>query len=239
MYAMRLWIFSLLLCCSCVAMEPTVSPRAIHSTEGFAPVAGGTIHYDVTGRGQTIVLLHGGGMDLHMWDVVLPRLAHANRVVRWDAPGHGKSTVPQQPTAETEDELLALLDHLQIERVNLVGFSMGAGTATGFAVRHPQRVERLVLISTSGPPPGVPPSTSNPPLTEAEGRQLLAASGVPVLMIVGSRDGERILSTASAVAREVPSAELITIEGGSHYVTSDRPQEVASAVLAFVTNRDP
>lgn len=237
---MRLSILGLvLLCCSCTAAEPPAALAGAPPASAFAPVAGGTIHYDITGRGRSIVLLHGGALDLRMWDPLLPRLAAAHRVVRWDAPGHGASTAPAQPTAETADELLALLDHLRIERTILVGFSMGAGTAAAFAIRHPRRVERLVLISTSGPPPGAPVSTAgSPPLSEPEGRRLLAAAGVPVLMIVGSRDSQRIRATADAVVRDVPSARLITIEGGSHYVTADRPEEVASALLAFAAGRN-
>lgn len=236
---MRPWIFSVLLCCSCAAADPSARVPATAPATGFVPVAGGAIHYDVTGRGPTVVLLHGGGLDLRMWNALLPQLTPAHRVVRWDAPGHGASTAPAHPTAETTDELLALLDHLRIGRATLVGFSMGAGTATGFAIRYPRRVDRLVLISTSGPPPNAPPSAAGtPPLTDPEGRRLLAAARVPVLMIVGSRDSERIRTTADAVVRDVPSARLITIEGGSHYVTADRPEEVASAVLAFVGNRN-
>lgn len=236
---MRPFVLSVLLCCSCVAADPSARGPVTATAPGFAPVAGGAIHYDVTGRGRSVVLLHGGGLDLRMWDVLLPQLAPTNRVVRWDAPGHGASTAPAQPTAETTDELLALLDHLRIDRATLVGFSMGAGTAAGFAIRHPRRVDRLVLISTSGPPPGAPLSAAgSPPLTDPEGRRLLAAARVPVLMMVGSRDSERIIATADAVVRDVPSARLITIEGGSHNVIADRPREVASAVLAFVRNRN-
>lgn len=235
---MRPWIFGILVCCSCVPAEPPAGSLKGLTTDGFAAVPGGSIHYDVTGRGRPLVLLHGGGLDRRMWDGLLPELASARRVVRWDAPGHGSSTVPAQPTAETEDELLALLDHLRIGRVTLVGFSMGAGTATGFTIRHPQRVERLVLISTSGPPPGAPASANGPPpLTEPEGRRLLADARVPVLVIVGSGDGDRIRATAQAVARDVPSARLITIEGGGHYITADRPREVAAAVLSFTRDR--
>lgn len=231
---MRPWIFSALICCSCVA-DPSARAPVTAPAAGFAPVAGGAIHYDVTGRGRPMVLLHGGGLDLRMWDAVLPRLSSAGRILRWDAPGHGASTAPGRPTADTAEDLRGLLDHLQIDRATLMGFSMGAGTAAGFAIRYPGRVRQLVLISTSGPPPGAPRSAAGtPPLADPEGRRLLAAARVPVLMIVGSRDSERIRATADAVIRDVKGARLIVIEGGSHNVIADRPEETASAILAFV-----
>ena len=227
---MRTMLLALLLCCSCAT-----APEAARAPEsGFAPVPSGAIHYRVEGSGPALVLLHGGGQDLSMWDALVPRLLPGRRVVRWDAPGHGASTAPAQPTAETADELLRLLDHLRIDRATLVGFSMGAGTAAAFTVRYPQRVERLVLISTSGPPPGAAqPQSGPPPLTEPEGRRRLAASGVPVLMIVGSGDSERIRATADAVLRDIPSATLVVLDNARHYVVSERPEEVARAVLGF------
>lgn len=219
---------------ACVA-TPT-EPAGDTAREGFVEVAGGRIHYASSGRGSTIVLLHGGRLDLSMWDAVVPHLADRFRVVRWDAPGHGATTVPAQPTAETADELLELLDRLGLRRVTLVGFSMGAGTATGFAIDYPSRVDRLILIATSGPPPGAPVAASgHPPLSEPEGRRLLAATGLPVLMIVGDRDNDRIRATAEAVAREVPSAELLVLANVSHNVIAERPLHVAAAIRRFAS----
>jgi pimeloyl-ACP methyl ester carboxylesterase len=208
--------------------------RAATVESGFVPVSGGAIHYRIEGNGQPLVLLHGGRLDLSMWNALVPRLSAQRRVVRWDAPGHGASTAPQRPTAETADELLKLLDHLRIKRATLIGFSMGAGTASSFAIQHPQRVNALVLISTSGPPPGAPqPRTGAPPLSEEAGRRQLARTGLPVLMVVGSRDGDRIRATADAVAKDVPSASLLVIENAGHDVVRERGEEIAAAVLKF------
>lgn len=231
MRLIALLLFSLSACAGA-----RVEPATDVPPNGFAEVAGGRIHYGLSGRGPPLVLLHGGRLDLSMWDAVVPHLADRFRVLRWDAPGHGATTVPAQATANTADELLQLLDRLGLRRVTLVGFSMGAGTATGFAIDHPSRVDRLILISTSGPPPGAPVAASgHPPLSDPEGRRRLAATALPVLMIVGGRDGERIRTTAEAVSREVPSAELLVFANAPHNVIADRPLEVAAAVRRFAS----
>lgn len=229
-------LIALLLVCLTACSEARIGPAIDLPRDGFVEVAGGRIHYASSGRGPPMVLLHGGRLDLGMWDEVVPHLAERFRVLRWDAPGHGTTTVPAQATADTADELLQLLDRLGLGQVTLVGFSMGAGTATAFAIDHPSRVDRLVLISTSGPPPGVPVAASgHPPLTDPKGRRLLAATGLPVLMIVGDRDDDRIRATAEAVAREVPSAKLLVVRNASHDVIAERPLEVAAAVSRFAS----
>lgn len=226
------------LCCSCVASAPRFSAPAAASANqaisGFAPVDGGAIHFRAIGDGPPLVLLHGGGMNMSMWEAVVPALARHHRVVAWDARGHGASTAPRNPSKVTADDLRSLLDHLEIARATIVGFSMGAGTAAHFATLSPERVERLVLISTAAPPPSAPrvPGAA-PPLAEKEGRHLLAKTSIPTLMIVGNKDSELIRATASAVAAEVPSARLIVLENASHNVIAERPSEVASAILEW------
>lgn len=199
---------------------------------GSVAVPGGEIRYSVAGVGPPLVLLHGGRLDRTMWDPLMPRLAAAHRIVRWDARGHGASTAPASPAASAADDLRTLLDRLGFRRATIVGYSMGGGTAAEFAIRFPERVERLILVSTSGPPPGVPiPTTAPPPLTSAEGRRRLAASGVRVVLIVGDQDSEAVRRTGESVAAEVAGARLIIVPGG-HDVVAHRPDDVAAAILA-------
>jgi pimeloyl-ACP methyl ester carboxylesterase len=100
-----------------------------------------------------IVLVHGLGASLHTWDGWVPTLSATHRVVRVDVPGHGL-TGPE-PDADYSDArslrlLHALLDSLQLDRVTLVGHSMGGRFAWSFAAEHPERVARLVLIAPDG-----------------------------------------------------------------------------------------
>jgi pimeloyl-ACP methyl ester carboxylesterase len=100
------------------------------------------------------VLLHGGGLDAARlsWGRLLPVLARGHRVVAPDWPGYGESDKPAHRSTlpYLERTLKRLLDALGIERATLAGVSMGGAVAIGFALRHPERVERLVLIDSYG-----------------------------------------------------------------------------------------
>ena len=101
-----------------------------------------------------VVLLHGGGANLHWWDEIAPRLARGFRVVALDFRGHGDSDYPAQrrPGAFQRD-LDALLEELAVPEVALVGHSMGGHLALDHAARHPS-VWGLVAVEVSfGSPP--------------------------------------------------------------------------------------
>ena len=102
------------------------------------------IHHEETGRGEAVVLLHGGALDLRMWDDQVPALAARYRVIRCDARGHGRSGTPTTPFRQCDD-VAELLGHLGVERATLVGLSMGAGAATDTALEYPHLVSRLVV----------------------------------------------------------------------------------------------
>jgi pimeloyl-ACP methyl ester carboxylesterase len=103
------------------------------------------INYAESGSGPAVVLLHGGAMDLRMWDDQVPALAGRHRVIRFDARGHGRSQTPTEPFRQCDD-VAGLLGRLGIERATLVGLSMGAGAATDTALEYPHLVEKLVVM---------------------------------------------------------------------------------------------
>ncbi|HQR03105.1 MAG: alpha/beta fold hydrolase [Proteobacteria bacterium] len=104
------------------------------------------LHHLSTGEGEAVVLIHGFGLDLRVWDDLVPWLAARHRVIRYDLRGFGRSPLPGADYAHADD-LAILLDHLGIARAHVLGISMGGWIATHFALTHPQRLNRLVLVS--------------------------------------------------------------------------------------------
>jgi 2-succinyl-6-hydroxy-2,4-cyclohexadiene-1-carboxylate synthase len=100
-------------------------------------------------RGETprALFLHGFGSDRHGWNEIWSRTDVGLPAIRYDLRGFGVSRLlVEQPFSHAED-LLALLDALEIERADLIGLSMGGSVALNFALSHPERMHRLVLIS--------------------------------------------------------------------------------------------
>lgn len=102
------------------------------------------------GEGAPLVLIHGVGMDLGMWDAVTKRLARERRVIRYDMLGHGRSAKPRGPyrLPDFVAQLARLADELHLARFDLLGFSMGGLVAQGMALAHVERVDRLILLNT-------------------------------------------------------------------------------------------
>jgi 3-oxoadipate enol-lactonase len=98
-----------------------------------------------------VVLANSLGATTAMWEPQVAALADRYRVVRFDARGHGFSPVPAGPYSidDLADDLVQLLDRMEIERAHLVGLSIGGMTALRMAARNPDRVDRLVVASTS------------------------------------------------------------------------------------------
>jgi pimeloyl-ACP methyl ester carboxylesterase len=115
------------------------------SASGFAEVNGTRLYYESAGEGPAVVLVHGGLVDSRLWDAQVGPLSKRLRVVRYDLRGFGRSADAHAPFSHLED-LRALLDFLKIERASLVGLSLGGIIAADFALEHPERVDRLVLV---------------------------------------------------------------------------------------------
>lgn len=114
---------------------------------GLLAVEGGQIYYEARGRGPAVVLVHGGFGDHRMWDDQFAALSRDFRVVRYDHRGFGRSPAPSGPYSPAGD-LLRLLDHLGIERAHLVGNSVGGAYVLDFALLHPTRTDRVVVVSS-------------------------------------------------------------------------------------------
>jgi pimeloyl-ACP methyl ester carboxylesterase len=115
---------------------------------GFAPIAGGLLYYEVAGAGSPVILNHGFALDTRMWDDQFETFAQQHQVIRYDALGFGRSSLPNGPYSPTDDQA-ALMDHLGIEQAHIVGLSRGGGVAVDFAIDHPTRVRSLVAIDST------------------------------------------------------------------------------------------
>lgn len=106
------------------------------------------LFYEIEGDGVPIVMIHSGGVDSRVWKYMVPELAKSFKVITFDGRGTGRSPALQEPASLVED-LRKLLEHLGLDRVNLVGHSIGGQTATDFTLSYPSMVERLVVIAPS------------------------------------------------------------------------------------------
>lgn len=106
--------------------------------------------YTDTGRGTPVVLVHGYPLNRSMWDAQVSDLSKDFRIIAPDLRGHGESDAPSGVNTMDiiADDLRALLDHLNIQKVVLVGFSMGGYAAFAFQRKHANRLQALVLADT-------------------------------------------------------------------------------------------
>lgn len=109
-----------------------------------------TLEGAAEGEGPWLTLVHGVGSYLESWDGVIAALGSGYRVLRYDLRGHGQSAKLPGPYSLDDfvGDLSALLDHLGVARTLLAGFSLGGLIAQGLALEEPERLEKLILIST-------------------------------------------------------------------------------------------
>jgi pimeloyl-ACP methyl ester carboxylesterase len=131
-------------------MSPGAGERQPRMNGTLTRINGIDLYHEVHGTGPALVVLHGGIMNAETcFGAMLPRLSAAHQVIAVDLQGHGHTAATDRPVslAAMAADVVALLDHLGIERADLFGFSLGALVSTELAVRNPERAGRLVLAS--------------------------------------------------------------------------------------------
>jgi pimeloyl-ACP methyl ester carboxylesterase len=127
-------------------------------TGAYAEVNGINLYYESLGSGRPMILLHGGLAAGEMFGPILPTLAAEHRVVVVDLQGHGRTADIDRPLDHKllADDIAALIDHLGLDRPDLVGYSFGGGVAFWTAVKHPEKVGKLVMASANARRDAIP-----------------------------------------------------------------------------------
>jgi len=207
---------------------------------------GARLVYEVTGQGPAVVLVHGFGLDMRMWEPQVDQLAARFRVVRYDCRGFGASGPfdPAIPYTHAGD-LIALLDHLGIGEAVLAGLSFGGRVVLQTALAAPVRVRGLVLLDAVLD--GVPWDRESADALDVLARQVQAGGA-------GAGRAAWLAHPLFGPARERPElasqlAAMVAGYPGQHWLGQDphrpvRPQplevleDVAVPALVVVGDRD-
>ena len=116
----------------------------------YASVNGLNMYYEIHGTGKPLVLLHGGLATIDvLFGQLLPPLAQTRQVIAVELQAHGHTADIERPLSFElmADDIAALIKHLGLEQADLFGFSLGGGVALQTAIRHPEVVRKLVVVS--------------------------------------------------------------------------------------------
>ncbi len=117
----------------------------------YADVNGIKLYHEVHGAGRPLILLHGGLGSGEMFGPNLPALAERRQVIAVDLQGHGRTADIDRPLGVElmAGDIAALIEHLKLERPDIMGYSLGGGVALWTAILHPEMVRKLVIVSTN------------------------------------------------------------------------------------------
>jgi 3-oxoadipate enol-lactonase len=207
-----------------------------------------TIAYEVLGDGEPLTLVHGLAYDRAGWGRLPALLSERFRVVLLDNRGVGESDAPPGPysVAEMAEDVATVLDNAGIERTNLFGVSLGGYIAQEFALTHPDRVEKLILVSTA---PGGPKAVPMPQSTqEVFARYPTMEREAALRMFVENSLGERGVRELPQLVEEIfqyrlghaPSTEAWVAQAtaGATYDNSDRVHEIRHETLVLAGGAD-
>jgi 3-oxoadipate enol-lactonase len=215
---------------------------------GPAPRIALTVH----GSGPLVVFLHGIGGNRHHWRHQLPVFATRFKAVAWDARGYGDSD-DYAGALRFDDftaDLLRVLDHFRQPKAHLVGLSMGGRIARNFALRHPERVARLVLANTT---PGFDALTPEQVKKFVEERKARSPATIKALISQHARPGAyedllesfkalrqpSYLKTLEASVTQDRAAAIERIRAPTLVVTSDEDKVYAPSIARNMAKRIP
>jgi len=220
------------------------------------------LHYIEQGQGQPLILLHGNGESCDYFEHQIPCFSKDYRVIAIDTRGHGKSPRGEKPFTikQFAEDLKDFMDTKGITKANILGFSDGGNIALEFALKHPERIEKLILNGANLFPSGVKPlyqwpieigyriakifsKKSSKAKLNAELLGLmvnephidpseLARLTIPVLVIAGKKDMIKESHTR-LIYKSLPDAQLNIIEG-DHFIANKNYEAFNRVVARFL-----
>lgn len=221
-----------------------------------------THHYIEKGDGHPLILLHGNGENCDYFSHQIDAFSKRYRVIALDTRGHGQTPRGEKPFTirQFADDLLKFMNLKAIEKSHILGFSDGANIAMIFAMKYPERVDRLILNGGNLDASGVKRSTQIPieigywfasrfANKSAEAKAHAEMLGLmvndpniapsdlrkitaPTLVIAGTRDMIKESHTR-LIAANITNVELAFVPG-NHFIANKNPQEFNYAVLRFL-----
>lgn len=122
-------------------------------------VNGMLMYYEVSGRGEPLIVLHGAYMNIPTMGAIIPRLARTHQVYALELQGHGRTTDIDRPITypNLADDVAAFMDAVGLQKADVFGYSMGASAGLQLAIRYPAKVNRLVAASVAYDTAGLQP----------------------------------------------------------------------------------
>jgi len=114
-------------------------------------VNGMQMYYEVSGHGDPLIVLHGAYMNIPTMGAIIPKLAKTHKVYALELQGHGRTTDIDRPItyANLADDVAAFMDAVKLEKADVFGYSMGSVAGLQLAIRHPEKVNKLIAASVS------------------------------------------------------------------------------------------
>lgn len=148
---LRITLLSLVAVLALPVLASAPAPAQTQPSAGRVAVNGMEMYYEVAGDGEPLVVLHGAYMSIPLMGEIVPRLAASHRVYALEFQGHGRTTDIDRPITypNLADDVAAFMDSVGLAGADVFGYSMGAVVGLQLAIRHPDRVSRLVAASVS------------------------------------------------------------------------------------------
>ena len=258
------WLFFGLLSCSLTAWGQAVPYGSNPAVGKYQAVRGIRLYYEVYGKGKPLLMIHGNGGNISSFSKNIPHFAKQYQVIAVDSRAHGKSTdLGDSLSFEMmADDFAALLTSLRIDSAYVIGWSDGGINALLLAMRHPEKVKKLVSTGANLWPDStaiVPSLWQQMQKGYTENRNkvfstqkekndwkvfvldvvqpnipltALRSVKVPALIVAGDRD-VIVTEHTVAIARHIPNAQLWILPNSGHATLIDHADEFNRKVASF------